>query len=101
MNTTLQITVRNHPGVMSHICGLFARRVFNVEAIFCLPIGDGTRSLIWLRVPEDARLDQMLKQLERLIDVEEVRRYDTGSNVFQNLKKFFEEASLSVPPAAS
>lgn len=25
---TLLLTVRNHPGVMSHICGLFARRAF-------------------------------------------------------------------------
>jgi len=28
--------VRNHPGAMSHICGLFARRAFNLEAIVCV-----------------------------------------------------------------
>ena len=25
----LELAVRNHPGVMSHVCGLFARRAFN------------------------------------------------------------------------
>ncbi|EMK3758521.1 ACT domain-containing protein, partial [Providencia rettgeri] len=34
----LELIVRNHPGVMSHICGLFARRAFNVDGILCMPI---------------------------------------------------------------
>ena len=37
-NVILELTVRNHPGVMTHVCGLFARRAFNVEGILCLPI---------------------------------------------------------------
>ncbi len=35
-NVILELTVRNHPGVMTHVCGLFARRAFNVEGILCL-----------------------------------------------------------------
>ncbi|WP_421720649.1 ACT domain-containing protein [Aeromonas salmonicida] len=42
----LELTVRNHPGVMSHVCGLFARRAFNVEGILCLPLKDGKQSRI-------------------------------------------------------
>jgi len=38
------VIVRNHPGVMSHVCGLFARRAFNVEGIICLPMRDASRS---------------------------------------------------------
>lgn len=34
----LELIVRNHPGVMTHICGLFARRAFNVDGILCLPM---------------------------------------------------------------
>ena len=34
-NVILELTVRNHPGVMTHVCGLFARRAFNVEGIAC------------------------------------------------------------------
>ena len=35
--TVLELRVRNHPGAMSHITGLFARRAFNLEAILCVP----------------------------------------------------------------
>lgn len=56
----LELAVRNHPGVMSHVCGLFARRAFNVEGILCLPLKDGQQSRIWLLVADDQRLEQMI-----------------------------------------
>lgn len=28
-NVILELTVRNHPGVMTHVCGLFARRAYS------------------------------------------------------------------------
>lgn len=37
----IELLVRNHPGVMSHITGLFARRAFNLEGILCSQTGDG------------------------------------------------------------
>lgn len=67
--TVLELVVRNHPGAMLHIAGLFARRAFNLEAIRCEPVGDGTRSAMRLRVKEDARLPQLVRQLEKLYDV--------------------------------
>lgn len=87
---TLELTVRNHPGVMSHICGLFARRAFNVEGILCMPVGDGHESRIWLQVNEDARLAQMIKQLEKLEDVLAVRRHAADHQVFVRLEEFFQ-----------
>ena len=50
-NVILQLTVRNHPGVMTHVCGLFARRAFNVEGILCLPIQEEFGSLIVYLIP--------------------------------------------------
>lgn len=44
-NVILELTVRNHPGVMTHVCGLFARRAFNVEGILCLPIQDSDKAI--------------------------------------------------------
>ena len=76
--TVLELTVNNHPGVMSHVCGLFARRAFNVEGILCLPMNGGERSRIWLVVNDDARLDNMIRQLHRLEDVLEVERRRHG-----------------------
>jgi acetolactate synthase-1/3 small subunit len=76
----LRLLVRNHPGVMSHVCGLFARRAFNVEGILCVPVGDATRSAILLLVHEDQRLEQLVRQLRKLEDVLEIHR-DAGAYV--------------------
>ena len=82
---TLELTVRNHPGVMSHICGLFARRAFNVEGILCLPLQDNQHSRIWLQVADDQRLEQMISQIEKLEDVLHVKLDTDESGVFSRL----------------
>lgn len=65
----LRLTVNNHPGVMLQICGLFARRIFNLEGIFCSTIDQGETSCIWLKVDETEKLEQVIKQLAKLEDV--------------------------------
>lgn len=85
----LELEVNNHPGVMSHICNLFARRAFNVEGILCMPMSDGSRSRIWLLVFEDQRLAQMIVQLEKLVDVRSVRQHGAEHEVFVRLESFF------------
>ncbi|KXB32733.1 acetolactate synthase isozyme 1 small subunit [Dechloromonas denitrificans] len=86
----LEINVNNHPGVMSHVVGLFSRRAYNVEGILCLPLGNGQHSRIWLLVNEDGRLPQMIKQLEKLEDVIAVRRHGADHAVFSQLEAFFQ-----------
>ncbi len=49
-NVILELTVRNHPGVMTHVCGLFARRACHVHAILFLPIQDSDKFHIGLLV---------------------------------------------------
>jgi acetolactate synthase I/III small subunit len=78
----LRLTVRNHPGVLSHVSGLFARRAFNVEGVLCVPIGDGTQSAVLLQVADDARLEQLVAQLRKLEDVREVRRAPESGAAF-------------------
>lgn len=81
----LRLTVNNHPGVMTHICGLFARRAFNVEGILCTPVGEGT-SRIWLLVNEDERLEQMIRQVRKLQDVLEVLPFPADMDAFARLE---------------
>ena len=78
----LRLLVRNHPGVMSHVCGLFARRAFNVEGILCMPVGDATRSVVLLLVHEDDRIEQVVRQLRKLEDVVEVGPLPGGHDAF-------------------
>jgi|WetSurMetagenome_2_1015567.scaffolds.fasta_scaffold298474_2 acetolactate synthase I/III small subunit len=82
----LELTVNNHPGVMSHICGLFARRAYNLEKILCLPDKEGRRSRMWLQVNEEERLEQVVKQLQKLADVREVTYYPTGHKLFEEIE---------------
>lgn len=87
--TVLELDVNNHPGVMSHVVGLFSRRAYNVEGILVMPVGSGVTSRIWLLVNEDERLDQMVKQVEKLEDVLGVRRHGAEHEVFVRLEEFF------------
>ena len=88
--TVLELDVNNHAGVMSHVVGLFSRRAYNVEGILCMPVENRHEiSRIWLTVNEDARLDQMVKQLEKLEDVRAVRHHGAGHEVFGRLEEFF------------
>ena len=71
-NTIVKLIVRNHPGTMSHITGLFSRRGFNLEGILCAPVRDGADSAMYLMVRNDERLEQIVKQLAKLYDVKSV-----------------------------
>jgi acetolactate synthase-1/3 small subunit len=87
--SVLELEVNNHAGVMSHVVGLFSRRAYNVEGILCMPVGDGRVSRIWLMVDEEARLEQMIRQIGKLEDVLRVRRHGAGHEVFERVGAFF------------
>lgn len=95
-STVLQLSVNNHAGVMSHICGLFARRAYNLEGIIVMPVGDGKRSLMWLLVKEDQRLDQVVKQVMKLEDVIEVKNQGIDKETLAQLESFFMRADAQV-----
>jgi len=86
----LRLLVRNHPGVMSHICGLFARRAFNLEGILCVPVGDAARSAMLLVVNEDERLEQLVRQLRKLEDVLDVRRAPEAQAAFAAVARWLD-----------
>lgn len=68
----ISLIVKNHPGVMYHITGLFSRRAYNLEGILCGQLGNGETSQIYLLVDDNGILPQMMKQLNKLQDVLEV-----------------------------
>jgi acetolactate synthase-1/3 small subunit len=85
--TILHLRVRNHPGAMSHVCGLFARRAFNVEGILCRPVGDGSESIILLEVTAPGRIEQVIRQLEKLEDVLAVREAPDAAGAISRLSE--------------
>ncbi|MCP4187002.1 MAG: acetolactate synthase small subunit [Gammaproteobacteria bacterium] len=87
----LKLTVNNHPGVLSHVCGLFARRSYNLEAVMVRPVAGSTlpRSRMWLLVNEEQRLQQLIRQTEKLVDVISVERHELAGSVFEQTEEFF------------
>lgn len=82
----IELEVQNHPGVMSHITGLFSRRAFNLDGILCGELNQGDRSRIYLLVKNDDGLGNIVKQLEKLYDVLGVSLHDNyDSTLFSRI----------------
>ena len=90
-NIVLELLVNNHPGVMMHVCSLFARRAFNMDGIVCVPVEDESCSRMWIRVCDDDRLEQVIKHLSKLEDVLGIRRHHASHETFQKVETFFAE----------
>ncbi|MDD4363881.1 MAG: acetolactate synthase small subunit [Atribacterota bacterium] len=74
MKHTIAILVENQPGVMSRVAGLFTRRGFNIESI---AVGHsetpGISRMTIITHGDEKILEQITKQLNKLIDVIRVR----------------------------
>ncbi|MBN2684344.1 MAG: acetolactate synthase small subunit [Pontiellaceae bacterium] len=67
---TLSVYVANKPGVLARIAQVFSRRGFNIESLVVSPAIDGQFSRMTISCTGEAEgLDQIIKQLMKLIDV--------------------------------
>jgi acetolactate synthase I/III small subunit len=75
----LSVLVENKAGVLSRVAGLFSRRGFNIYSLAVAPSDDDERfSRITIVVDaEQAPLDQVVGQLDKLINVVEIRTLGT------------------------
>ena len=70
MKHTLNILVNNHPGVMSHVSGLFTRRSYNIDSIAVgVTENPDISSMTIVLKGDDAVVDQVKQQLLKLPDV--------------------------------
>ncbi|MCI8501739.1 MAG: acetolactate synthase small subunit [Oscillospiraceae bacterium] len=74
MKQTVSILVENHAGVLSRVSGLFSRRGFNIDSLAVGVTDDSSVSRITIVVDgDDYMLEQVEKQLNKLIDVIKLR----------------------------
>ena len=86
MKYTISILVDNHPGVFSRISGLFARRGFNIDSLAVGVTNDPTISRITIVVDGNEYIvEQVEKQLNKLIDVIRLRRLKEDEKVSREL----------------
>lgn len=79
-NHTLSILVSNRPGVLARIASLFSRRGFNIQSLAVGPTERHSisRMTVVAQVHDDATLEQIVKQLNKLVEVRKV--LELGSN---------------------
>ena len=83
---TLSVLVENKPGVLVRIAGLFARRGFNIDSLAVGPTEHEEISRITIVVNCDEHpLEQVTKQLNKLINVLKIVELEPGSTVQREL----------------
>lgn len=86
MKHTISVLVENHAGVLSRISGLFARRGFNIDSLAVGVTDDSTVSRITIIVNgDDYTLEQVEKQLNKLVDVIKLKRLSPEENISREL----------------
>ena len=82
----LSVIVDNKPGVLFRVTNLFRARNFNIESITVGITEQKDISRMTIAIQSDYRtLEQLVKQLRKLIDIIDVRVLDTGNTVFREL----------------
>ncbi|HUS60570.1 MAG TPA: acetolactate synthase small subunit [Acidimicrobiales bacterium] len=91
----LSVLVENKPGVLARVSGLFARRGYNIFSLAVAPTEDERFSRLTIVVDvESAPLEQMVKQLFKLIHVVKITELDPRESVERELLM----ATLSADP---
>ena len=86
MKHTLSVLVRNHSGVLSHVAGRFTRRAYNIESLIAGVTENPQISRITIVVKGDEQvLEQVIKQLRKLIDVIKVHDLSKDRSVEKEL----------------
>jgi acetolactate synthase, small subunit (EC 2.2.1.6) len=83
---TLSVLVENKAGVLSRVAGLFSRRGFNIESLAVGTCEEPSMSRITIVViGDDAQIEQVMKQLNKLIDVIKVSDITENETVEREL----------------
>jgi acetolactate synthase I/III small subunit len=83
---TLSVLVENKPGVLSRVAGLFTRRGFNIDSLAVSPTEDPERSRMTITVDTTRfPVEQMTKQLDKLINVIKIRDLDPATTIAREL----------------
>ena len=85
----LSLLVEHRPGVLARISLLFARRGYNIESLAVGPTDDDSMARITLTVDGAAHpIDQVTKQLHKLVNVIKIRDLEPEEAVARELARF-------------
>jgi acetolactate synthase-1/3 small subunit len=86
MRHTISVLVENKFGVLTRVAGLFSGRGYNIDSLNVAPTADPTASRMTIVTRgDDATVDQIVKQLNKLVDVIKVHDFREGEYVDREL----------------
>ncbi len=86
MRRILSVLLENEPGALSRVVGLFSQRGYNIESLNVAPTDDHSLSRLTLTTTgDDLKIEQINKQLNKLIDVVKVVDLTEGAHVERDL----------------
>ena len=86
MRHTLSVLVENRFGVLARIAGMFSGRGFNIDTLNTGPTVDPSIAHMTIVVRgDDAVLEQVIKQLQKLVDVIQIEDFRDGEYVDREL----------------
>lgn len=86
MRHTISVLVENKFGVLTRVAGLFSGRGYNIDTLNVAPTHDPkTSRMTIVTVGDEATLDQIVKQLNKLVNVIEVTNFQEGEYVDREL----------------
>lgn len=82
MRHVLSVLVENEPGVLSRVAGLFSGRGFNIESLNVAPtLEDGVSHMTITTVGDEQIIEQIIKQLRKLVTVIKVVDFSEHASV--------------------
>jgi len=86
MRHIISVLMENEPGALSRVVGLFSQRSYNIDSLTVAPTEDGTLSRLTLTTSgDDARIEQITKHLNRIVDVVKLVDLTEGAHIEREL----------------
>lgn len=86
MRRIISVLLENAPGALSRVVGLFSQRGYNIESLTVAPTEDDTLSRLTLTtVGNDHKIEQITKNLNKLVDVVKLVDLTEGAHIEREL----------------
>ena len=82
----ISLLMENAPGALSRVVGLFSQRGYNIESLTVAPTDDNSLSRLTLTtISDDQTIEQITKQLNKLVDVVKLVDLTEGEHIEREL----------------
>ena len=86
MRHIISLLMENEAGALSRVAGLFSARAYNIESLTVAPTEDATLSRMTIvTIGSEDVIEQIIKQLNKLVDVVKVLDLTEGSHIEREL----------------